>query len=203
MITAQDLEEVGPGTFVWHSYDPIVRADLFSTALHTGLGTYIVDPIPIDPQLRIQLEANRKVAGIVATNTNHARSAAEFAEFFSVPLFVHPTLAGTTDFPNATAVNNNEIGRDLASIMIDGAPDGEMALFHGEGEGTMVIGDALINFRAAGLEVLPAKYCRNARLMRRSLERLFDYRFERMLFAHGIPILQGARDQLERLLQKR
>jgi glyoxylase-like metal-dependent hydrolase (beta-lactamase superfamily II) len=64
----------------------------------------------------------------------------------------------------------------------------------------MVLGDALINFEPRGFGLLPAKYCLNPRMMRRSLAKLLDYTFERMLFAHGTPILSGARDRLKELL---
>jgi hypothetical protein len=64
----------------------------------------------------------------------------------------------------------------------------------------MVIGDALINFEPYGFGLLPAKYCSNFKLMRRSLSQLLDYSFERMLFAHGMPILSRARERLELLL---
>ena len=64
----------------------------------------------------------------------------------------------------------------------------------------MIVGDALINFEPYGFDFLPAKYCRDFKLMRRSLPKLLGYTFERMLFAHGTPILSGARAKLERLL---
>jgi hypothetical protein len=77
---------------------------------------------------------------------------------------------------------------------------GEIAI-HYEGDGgTMVIGDALINFEPYGFALLPAKYCSDFKLMRRSLPKLLDYAFERMLFAHGTPLLSGARERLEFLL---
>ena len=87
--------------------------------------------------------------------------------------------------------------------MIDGGPLGEMALHYVEDGGTMIIGDALINFDPYGFEFLPAKYCRNAKLMRRSLRKLLDFSFDRMLFAHGTPILSDARTRLEQLLTSR
>ena len=36
--------------------------------------------------------------------------------------------------------------------------------------------------------------------MRQSLEKLLDYSFERILFAHGTPILSGGRARVEQLL---
>ena len=86
--------------------------------------------------------------------------------------------------------------------LIEGAPAGEIAVFDDADGGTMIMGDALINFEPYGFALLPAKYCSNAKLMRRSLPKLLDYSFERMLFAHGTPILSGARRRLERLLEE-
>jgi hypothetical protein len=48
--------------------------------------------------------------------------------------------------------------------------------------------------------MLPAKYCEDANLLRQSLAKLLNYAFERMLFAHGTPILGRARAHLEELL---
>ena len=66
----------------------------------------------------------------------------------------------------------------------------------------MIMGDALINFEPYGFTFLPAKYCSNAKMMRRSLPKLLDYSFDRMLFAHGTPIVCGARQRLEELLRQ-
>jgi glyoxylase-like metal-dependent hydrolase (beta-lactamase superfamily II) len=161
----------------------------------------VVDPIPLDPDSLLGLGMHRKVAGICATNANHARAAAEFAEAFSVPIYVHDKLRGTADFPHATGVQEGEMfAQGLTGIMLDGGPAGEMALHCNENGGTMVLGDALINFEPHGFGLLPVKYCRDARLMRRSSRKLLDYAFDRMFFAHGTPILSGARARVERLL---
>ena len=64
----------------------------------------------------------------------------------------------------------------------------------------MVMGDALINFEPHGFGLLPSKYCLDPKLMRRSLRKLLDYSFARIFFAHGIPILSGARAKVEQLL---
>ena len=201
MPRAQEVDEVSPGIFVWQTYDNNAKADLFSTAIETGAGTSVVDPIPLDPDSLLGLGMQGKVAGICATNANHARAAAEFAEAFSVPIYVHDELRGTADFPHATGVQDGEMfAQGLTGIMLDGGPAGEMALHCNENGGTVVIGDALINFEPHGFGLLPVKYCRDARLMRRSLGKLLEHAFDRMLFAHGTPILSGARARVEQLL---
>lgn len=197
----QTIDEVFPGIFVWQTYDSSVKADLFSTALETASGTYLVDPIPLDKESLLVFAAQRKVSGIWVTNENHARAAADFARTFSVPVYVHDDLRGHGDFPNATAVSEGErLAQGVTGIAIDGGPTGEMALHYNASGGTMVLGDALINFEPHGFGFLPAKYCRNARVMRRSLRSLLDYSFDRMFFAHGTPILSGARARVEQLM---
>ena len=88
----------------------------------------------------------------------------------------------------------------LTAVAIDGGPAGETALHHNDNGGTIVVGDALINFQPYGFGSLPAKYCLDHKLMRRSLGKLLDHAFDRMLFAHGTPILSGARARVEQLL---
>ena len=84
-------------------------------------------------------------------------------------------------------------------MTIDGAAPGEIALFWA-GAGTLIVGDALINFEPAGFALLPAKYCTNQRTMRRSLRKLLDCQAERIFFAHGSPITTRASERLRQLL---
>jgi hypothetical protein len=201
MARAQELDEVSPGIFVWQAYDSSVKADLFSTALGTQGGTFIVDPIPLETLDLASVWTRRKAAGIFVTNANHARASGEFARTFSIPVYVREELSRNPDFPDATSLRDGEVfSEGLTAIAIDGGPEGEMALHCDENGGTMVLGDALINFEPNGFALLPAKYCRDHDLMRQSLPKLLDYAFDRILFAHGTPILSRARARLEQLL---
>ena len=203
MLPAQELDQVAPGAFTWQVYDNSVKADLFSTGLETTTGTYLVDPIPLAAGLLADLQAQRKISGIFVTNVNHIRAAGEFATLFAVPMFVNAKLQGTADFPDATAVQDRKMfSEGLTGIAIDGGPLGEMALHYDDAGGTLVMGDALINFEPHGFGLLPPKYCQNARRMRQSVENLLEYSFDRMFFAHGTPLLSGARARVEQLIGK-
>lgn len=202
MPRAEEVNEVSPGILVWQAYDRQVKAELFSTALWTPAGLWVVDPIPLAPAGLLALRAqNPKSAGIFATNANHARAATDFARILSAPLYVHDGLRGSPDFTQATGIHDGEVfSNGLTAIAIDGGPAGEMALHHQDNEGTLVVGDSLINFEPPGFGLLPAKYCIHPKLMRRSLGKLLDYTFARIFFAHGTPILSGARARVEQLL---
>ncbi len=195
-----DLHDLGGGALIWQRYDPSVKAELFSTAFTNRAGTFLIDPIPLsDESLAAALGENR-IAGIFVTNANHARAAAAFSERFAVPIFAHPAVRAEIGEAAVTAVADGETHLGMQVIELSGAAPGEIALYSPEGIGTVVIGDAVINFGSNGFALLPAKYCENARLLPKSLRKLLTLNFERLLFAHGTPILSGAHAKLATLL---
>lgn len=196
-----DFDRIASNIAIWHDYDPGVKADLYSTSLSTSEGMYLIDPIPLEKEALDELIGSDRVAGIVLTNSNHCRASARFAEKFAVPVFACCEL-----FPDKTAqqfrsvADGDEICNGLRVIGIEGAAAGEVILHYASNSGTLIVGDALINFEPYGFTFLPAKYCSNEKEMRRSLQKLLDYEAERILFAHGAPILSGASDRLRGLL---
>ena len=201
MPPANDIDQVGPGLSVWQNYDAKVKADLFSTALETPAGLFLVDPIPLTTEAFDELTGTRKLAGVIVTNANHHRDSVLQANRLSLPLFAHVDAALPPEVRQLRKLESGTLlGGNLRTIAIEGAAPGEIVLHQQDDNGTMVVGDALINFGPSGFTLLPSKYCSNAKQMRRSLRQLLDFEFERMLFAHGIPLLNSARKQLEQLL---
>lgn len=201
MTPAQETVQVAPGIHVWQAYNSAVKAELFSTSLETEAGLFLIDPIPLESNLLGGLRGRSRLAGIFLTNENHVRASAHMAATLAVPVFVHRRLQGKAEFSIATGVDDGEVlSEGVTAVAIDGGPAGEMALHHDAEDGTMVVGDALINFEPTGFGFLPAKYCQDVKQMRRSLRKLLDYRFDRLLFAHGTPILSDARSRVELLL---
>ena len=201
MLQALELDHAYPGLSLWQAYDPKSKADLVSTALETSTGTYLVDPIPLSEAALSSLRSLGTPVGIFITNGNHLRGAAEFARSFSVPILAHESLRGSPDLPEANWLHDGQlIAEGLTAIAINGAPLGEIAIHYNANGGSMIFGDALIHFEPYGFSFLPDKYCENSKLMHRSLRKLLDYVFERMLFAHGTPILRNGQARLEELL---
>src|SRR5438094_317751 len=122
----------------------------------------IIDPIPLPATYRTDLESLGRVARIVITNANHARNAATFAHSYSAPIFAPPELRGELRSHNLH--DGLAIG-PLRVIRIEGAADGEFALYHPDDGGTLIMGDALINFDPHGFTLLPRKYCTNQKQM--------------------------------------
>lgn len=183
---------------LWHTYDPKIKAELFSTALAAGNELIVIDPIALPPAYQIDLESFGRVGRIVITNANHARDAATFAHSHSAPIFAPPELGA--ELPHSHSLHDALAIGPLRVIRIEGAADGEFALYHPDDGGTLIIGDALINFDPHGFTLLPRKYCSNQKQMIRSLHKFLDLDFARIFFAHGNPIMIRARERLESLL---
>jgi hypothetical protein len=197
----RDFDRISSHLAIWHTYDPAVKAELCSTCLATVAGIYLIDPIPLRKQALDGLIGSSQVAGIVVTNSNHHRAATQFAQRFPVGIFAHHE-AFPDEKPSCltTIADGEEISDGLRVIDIHGAAAGEIVVhFTGNG-GTLVVGDALVNFEPHGFSLLPAKYCSNQKQMCRSLRKLLDYKAERILFAHGTPILSNTSERLRGLL---
>jgi glyoxylase-like metal-dependent hydrolase (beta-lactamase superfamily II) len=198
---ASDFDRIAPHLALWHGYDPAVKADLHSTCVLTPRGAYLVDPIPLQSEALNELLGSRWVSGIIVTNSNHHRASAQFAEQFSIPVFaLCETFSDKMPRQFRKVADGDEICDGLFLSGIEGAVAGEIVLHYAPSGGTLIVGDALINFEPYGFTFLPAKYCSNENEMRRSLRKLLRYKADRILFAHGSPILSGASDRLQALL---
>ena len=196
-----DFDQIAPHLALWHGYDPAVKADLYSTCVLTPRGAYLIDPIPLQSEALDELLGSHRVSGVIVTSSNHHRASVQFAEQFSIPVFaLCETFWDKMPRQFRKVADGDEICDELRVIGIEGGAAGEIVLHYAPGGGTLIVGDALINFEPYGFTFLPDKYCSNEKEMRRSLRKLLDYKAERILFAHGMPILSGASDRLQALL---
>ena len=200
MAIACELVQVAPSLLIWQTYDPALKTDLFSTAITTRSGSFLVDPILLADAALAQLLKAGSVSGVIVTNSNHLRASADFAARFSVPIFANAETFPDQAFPGTKVGDGGKICDELAVIGIEGAAAGEIVLHSAPNGGTLITGDALINFEPYGFTFLPRKYCSNEKQMRRSLRKLLAHKTDRMLFAHGPPILSRAGERLQQLL---
>ena len=202
MRAASEFDRITSNIAIWHDYDSVVKTELYSTYVRTSGGAHLIDPIPLESEALDEVIGSNSVAGIIVTNLNHRRAFAQFAERFSVPIFAHSDSFQDEQPKRLRKIADGQAICDELRVMgIEGAVLGEIALYHASNGGALIIGDALINFEPYGFTFLPAKYCSNHKQMRRSLRKLLDYKAERMLFAHGTPILSEASERLRGLLE--
>lgn len=201
MIEAADLFSLGGSLWLWQGYDPAVKAYLSSSAVLNGGRLFLIDPIPLAPPPLAELTAHGTVGGMFVTNSNHPRATAVFARQLDATIFAAESVIHEFGDAKTQPIAGGEIMPGVAAIPIEGAAPGEMVFHFADSNGTLVIGDALINFEPYGFTLLPAKYCSNQKRMRGSIRQLLDWPFERLLLAHGPPILASARARVEMLLR--
>jgi len=197
---ASELQHISPQLSIWHTYDRTAKAELFSTAVITEKGTVVIDPIALTESADQELNDLGRIAVIILTNVNHVRAAISFRDRYAAPIFATAELI--SELPEAQALTDGMIIHELRMIAIDGAAPGELALHDPRDGGTVIIGDALINFDPYGFTFLPRKYCLNQKVMIRCLRHLLDLEFRRLLFAHGTPITTRAHASLQSLLNE-
>jgi Metallo-beta-lactamase superfamily len=196
---AAEFQWVNERVAFWQAFDPAVKTDLSCCALLTSSGLVFVDPIPLAASAAAELTAAAKPVAIVLTNGNHARGAAEFRTRHSIPICAHADARATLGLAIDRELAEAEaVVPGLVTTTLPGAGPGEIAL-HFESR-LVAIGDALINVDSHGFALLPDKYCENPKMMRASLGKLLRIDFEIMTFAHGLPLISGARSRLESLL---
>jgi hypothetical protein len=62
MTASTDLDKVATDLFIWQAYDQAAKADLFSTAIVTANGIFVVDPIPLKKAPLAQLHEQGAIA---------------------------------------------------------------------------------------------------------------------------------------------
>ena len=189
---AANSKALGTAFAIWQFYDASVKAELFSTALETSAGILLVDPMPLAPEPLQDLTRDARIAG----RHGHERQSLPRRErlFEKIRVFrfsrtPQHTPSARSHCPQAVSRRRNFSPEMPVRSRFEAGRAGEIAIYLARDGGTLIVGDALINFEPYGFAFLPEKYCTNEKQMRRSLRRLLDYDFERMLFAHGTPII--------------
>ena len=213
MCVAEEFHDLGHGLFEWSAYDRTVKVDLHAHALVVANRLEWIDPVALRPEVRAELLEVARLAGgpgatqggdVWLTNGNHARAAGAFRTRGGAgdPMKVRAADEAREALrEDGLEVDGPATGGPFEVIPLAGFGPGEVAYFHPENGGTLFVGDALINLPVPfGFSVLPEKYCSEPRAARESLRRLLDVEFTRLLFAHGTPLVAGARAKLAALL---
>jgi glyoxylase-like metal-dependent hydrolase (beta-lactamase superfamily II) len=199
---ADEFQTLSETIYHWSVYEPALKCDLCCTALKLNDGLVAVDPVPLAEEAWLELLAFAPLRAILLTNGNHVRCSEALRKQHKVPIVTAPaTRRDITDLKADVILLENELLYGITSIPIPGATPGETAFF--SNTGVMIIGDAIINTSPEkGLELLPDKYCSDAKQNHESLRKLLSYDFHTMVFAHGTPVTTRAKEKLSTLLNR-
>jgi hypothetical protein len=193
-IIAESMQEIVPGLFRWEAFSPEHKVELASHAVVLGGRVFCFDPIGLAEEPFQRLSRLGRPAAIVLTNENHERDCLAWRERWRVPIWAAVDAALTIPDVRRFDVQHVE-WEGFYLHPLTGGGCGELA-FRLRNQSLVLFGDAVVNLPARGLELLPAKYCRDQTRLRQNLALLLAEPFERMVMAHGNPILGKASQKL-------
>ena len=163
----------------------------------------MVDPAPLASHEISQIRQGGQVDYIIITNRDHVREADTYKKEFDCQVFVPEKDASeiTVQYDKTFADGELLPGGIWAVHLRDQKSPGECALFLQQGDGTFIIGDALIGKPPGTVSLLPVQKYADINKAREGLQRLLKYKFNALLVGDGASILRGAKQVVEQALQ--
>lgn len=196
------MNEILPGVFHWTAQHP--RIGLEVSSYFVADSSTVIDPMtPAEGFGWFQGRAPRTVA---LTNRHHDRDAAAFCREFDVGAVLVPE-AGLHEFEAKPIdvrgyVPGEEIAAGIVAHEVGAICPDDMAL-EIRSAGALAMADGLVRVEE-GIGFVPDAYMDDPRAtkqaLRESLERLLAVDFDTLLFAHGPPMVGGAKQALREFI---
>ena len=196
MKPTPDYHRLTDNLFVWKDYNPECKTDCSSAAVLTPDGFVLIDPIRLEEQALERMVGHGRVVAVLLTSGNHLRGSLYEKQRLDVPIYA-PSGAQGEVAADYWVKEGEILFQAIKAIGLPGGAAGETAYL---AHGVLVLGDAVVNLD--GLQILPDKYCENPRLLRESLKVIPSLEFNMACFAHGLPLVEGAKEKLSALVRE-
>lgn len=201
------MKEILPGVFHWTTYHEGIGQDVHSYYVSDAKPAYLIDP-------RVPAEGigwfrkQNPPENIYLTNRLHYRHSKRFGAYYGAEVWCHE--AGLHAFGRDKKVtgfgNGHELPGGVLALKVGVLCPEETALYIPLGKGILSVGDAIIRYDGE-LEFVPDYLMGDdPEGVKRGLKKVFTSHlkldFDAMLFAHGEPLLRGAKKELRRFLKE-
>jgi hypothetical protein len=205
LIAHRPMREVLPGIHHWSALHPRIRLPVDSHYLE--FAGMVLDPMV--PREGLEWFEGRQAPGqIVLTNRHHLRNSERFTNAFGSK--IRCAESGLHEFHSGPAVEGFAFGEQLApgiTAHLLGAicPDDTAIRIQTPEGAALAFADGLIRPRGGDLAFVPGFLMGDdpsavRAQLRRSLRSLLELDFDSMLFAHGEPLIGGAKTALREFL---
>ena len=198
------MKQLLPGIWEWSWFSQEKQLDFNGHFLLIGEHRVLIDPPVMTAESMAQVKKGGQMDYILLTNRDHEREAATYQREFGCQVMVPEADASQMTIKAGKTYKDGELlpGGIWVIHLKDQKSPGESALFIQQGKGVVMVGDALIGKPQGSLMMLAAEKYADAGKAREGLRRLLKYNFDTILVGDGSSILTGAKQAVERLLQK-
>lgn len=201
------MNEIAPGLWHWLAPHPRIKQDVSSYFIEDS--ATLLDPM-VPPDVGLDwFRDGHEPQGIVLTNRHHHREAQQFSDAFGISPVLVPE-SGLHEFEDKDLeVRGYAIGEEVASGIVchevDAICPDDMAL-EIRSIGALALADGLIRY-GGKLQFVPDQLMDEPEDTKRGLTEAFrallDVDFDALLFAHGEPLVGGAKQALREFLEGR
>jgi glyoxylase-like metal-dependent hydrolase (beta-lactamase superfamily II) len=197
------VRELLPGLFHWYAVHP--GHGMQVSCHHAAESGTVFDPLL--PEEGIEWFDEHRPQRIVLSTRHHLRHSEQIAERYCCPILAH--RGGLHEFEGGPAVQGFEFGDQLAddvkALTMDAISPDDTVLQIEMAEGALLFADSVINHGEIGF--VPDRLIGDnpedvKRLVRERVSALLDEDFDHLLFAHGDPIVGGAKQALRAFAER-
>jgi glyoxylase-like metal-dependent hydrolase (beta-lactamase superfamily II) len=191
-----------PGIWQWSWFSEEKQLNFNGLFLTVGEHRILVDPPPLTAEASTFIRRQGQLDYIIITNRDHVREAATCQTDFHCQLQVPDADAPQMDLKPTKTFKDGELlpGGIWVIQLQDQKSPGESALFLQQGNGVLIVGDALIGKPSGALSLLASEKYADAAKAKAGLRRLLKYQFDTILVGDGASILTGAKAAVEQVV---
>lgn len=167
-------------------------------------GNIAIDPLPLEPDQRRQVDGLGGIASIILTNRDHARAAVELRAAYGAKILASVEEAPLFGFPiDETFGDGAELFPGAFALALgDQKTPGEVAI-HLPAEKTAIVGDAMIGTPAGALSLLADEKYADPQAAVLGLRRIWSCNVQTLLLGDGACIFGNADEAIGALLETR
>ena len=197
------MKQVLSGIWQWSWFSEDKQIDFNGLFLNIGEHKVLIDPPPMTAEASTVIRRQGGLDYIIVTNRDHARESANYQDEFHCQLQVPVLDAPEMEIKPTRTFKDGELlpGGIWVIQLNDQKSPGESALYIQQGNGLLIVGDALLGKPPGALSLLAPEKYRDVLKAREGLRRLLKYNFDSILVGDMASIIGGAKQAVEKALQ--